>query len=317
MEEMLRRLIGEHIELVIVLGEGPVHVRADRGQLEQVIMNLAVNARDAMAEGGVLTVEVATVDRGPEAEGGPAEAGRFVTIAVTDTGCGMDDATAARIFEPFFTTKEQGKGTGLGLSTVYGIVEQSGGSITVDSAPGRGTRFTVTLPRLEERVLPDGAEASAPGGARGSETVLLVEDEPSVRAVAREALETHGYRVIEAQHGAEALAVACAHPGALELLITDMVMPQMGGRELAERLRRLRPGIRVLFMSGYTDDVIVRRGISEATSAFVQKPFAMSAFTRKVRETLDALPADLPGRPKTTPGPPRAPPERHAEREGA
>jgi two-component system cell cycle sensor histidine kinase/response regulator CckA len=307
MEEMLRRLIGEHIELVIVLGERPVHVRADRGQLEQVIMNLAVNARDAMADGGVLTVEVATVARMPEGEGVPAEAGRpadrYVTIAVRDTGCGMDAATAARIFEPFFTTKEQGKGTGLGLSTVYGIVEQSGGSITVDSALGGGTTFTVTLPRLEERILPDGAEASSPAGTRGSETVLLVEDEPSVRAVACEALETHGYRVVEAQHGAEALAVACAHPGVIDLLITDMVMPQMGGRELAEQLRRLRPGIRVLFMSGYTDDVVVRRGISRATSAFLQKPFAMSAFTRKVRETLDAPPADLPGASEDDAGP--------------
>ena len=303
MEEMLRRLIGEHIELVIVLGERPVHVRADRGQLEQVIMNLAVNARDAMAEGGVLTVEVATVERAPAGAGGgspggsggaPA-AGPFVTIAVTDSGCGMDAATAARIFEPFFTTKEQGKGTGLGLSTVYGIVEQSGGSITVDSLPGRGTTFTVALPRLEERVAPAGAEALAPADRRGSETVLLVEDEPSVRAVAREALETHGYHVIEAQHGVEALAVARAHAGAIHLLVTDMVMPQMGGRELAERLRAIRPELRVLFMSGYTDDIVVRRGISRATSAFIQKPFAVSAFTRKVRETLDAPPADLKG----------------------
>jgi len=295
-EEMLRRLIGEHIELVIVLGERPVHVRADRGQLEQVIMNLAVNARDAMVDGGVLTVEVSTVEVEEGREGGPPGSGRFVTIAVTDTGCGMDTATAARIFEPFFTTKEQGKGTGLGLSTVYGIVEQSGGSIAVDSLPGRGTTFTVYLPRLEERVLPAGAETSTPAGTRGSEMVLLVEDEPGVRAVAREALESHGYRVLEAPHGVEALAVARAQPGAIDLLITDMVMPHMGGRELAERMRVLRPDIRVLFMSGYTDDVIVRRGISQATSAFVQKPFAMAAFTRKVRETLDAPPAALPGR---------------------
>jgi two-component system cell cycle sensor histidine kinase/response regulator CckA len=247
----------------------------------------------------VLPVEVATAERAPGDPGGSPGAapasGPFVTIAVTDTGCGMDAATAARIFEPFFTTKEQGKGTGLGLSTVYGIVEQSGGSITVDSLPGRGTTFTVALPRLEERVLPAGAEATAPTGTRGSETVLLVEDEPSVRAVAREALETHGYRVVEAQHGVDALAVARAHAGTIELLITDMVMPQMGGRELAERLRELRPEVRVLFMSGYTDDVAVRRGISSATSAFIQKPFAMSAFARKVRETLDAPPADLPG----------------------
>ena len=290
MEEMLRRLIGEHIELVIVLGERPVHVRADRGQLEQVIMNLAVNARDAMVEGGVLTVEVATVDRAGPAGGRPAREGPFVTIAVTDTGCGMDATTAARIFEPFFTTKEQGKGTGLGLSTVYGIVEQSGGSIEVDSAPGRGTTFTVYLPRLEERAIAPGAEAAVAASLRGSETVLLVEDEPGVRAVAREALEGDGYRVLEAQNGVEALAVASAHTGRLDLLITDMVMPQMGGRELAQRLRARRPAVRVLFVSGHTDDVIVRRGVSEATSAFLQKPFSMSAFARKVRETLDAAP---------------------------
>ena len=302
MEEMLRRLIGEHIELVIVLGDRPVHVRADRGQLEQVVMNLAVNARDAMAEGGVLTVEVAPVelprrpgervdarDRASGAEDA-TPSGPFVAIAVSDTGCGMDPNTAARIFEPFFTTKEQGKGTGLGLSTVYGIVEQSGGSIEVDSAPGRGTVFTVYLPRLVERVLPSGGETATPSGMRGSETVLLVEDEPGVRAVAREALEDHGYRVIEAQHGVEALAVAGAHAGPIDLLVTDMVMPQMGGRELAQRLRALRPTLRVLFMSGYTDDVILRRGASEASPAFLQKPFAVGAFARKVRETLDAPP---------------------------
>ena len=265
-------------------------------------MNLAVNARDAMAEGGVLTVEVAPVDqphRSGERGGGRAgertgtggtATGPFVAIAVSDTGCGMDPTTTARIFEPFFTTKEQGKGTGLGLSTVYGIVEQSGGSIEVDSAPGRGTVFTVYLPRLAERVMPSGAEAVTPAGARGSETVLLVEDEPGVRAVAREALESHGYRVIEAQHGVEALAVAAAHAGPIDLLVTDMVMPQMGGRELAQRLRALRPALRVLFMSGYTDDVILRRGASEAPPAFLQKPFAMGAFARKVRETLDSAP---------------------------
>jgi PAS domain S-box-containing protein len=289
MEEMLRRLIGEHIELVIVLGDRPLHVRADRGQLEQVVMNLAVNARDAMADGGVLTVEVATVDR-PAPSGGSAPAVPFVTITVTDTGCGMEPATAARMFEPFFTTKEQGKGTGLGLSTVYGIVEQSGGSIEVDSLPGRGTTFTVYLPRLVERVSPSGAESTAPAGTRGSETILLVEDEPAVRAVAREALESHGYRVLEAPNGIEALTIAVAHTGPLDLLVTDIVMPQMGGRELAQRLCALRPAVRVLFMSGYTDDVIVRRGVSEATSAFLQKPFAMDAFTRKVRDILDSPP---------------------------
>jgi PAS domain S-box-containing protein len=287
MEEMLRRLIGEHIELVIVLGDRPDYVRADRGQLEQVIMNLAVNARDAMVEGGVLRVEVAASDLAGRIADGAARSGPFVTVAVSDTGCGMDSATAARIFEPFFTTKEQGKGTGLGLSTVYGIVEQSGGFIEVDSAPGRGTTFTVFLPRLEERARTPGAEAATPASMSGDETVLLVEDEAGVRAVAREALESHGYRVLEARNGVEALEVARGYSGRIDLLVTDIVMPLMGGRELAQHLRAARPAARVLFMSGYTDDVIVRRGVSDLTSAFLQKPFAMSAFARKVRETLD------------------------------
>ncbi len=291
MEEMLRRLIGEHIELVIVLGDRPVQIRADRGQLEQVIMNLAVNARDAMADGGVLTVEVGSADPDGRAGEGAPRSGPCVTVAVRDTGCGMDAVTAARIFEPFFTTKEQGKGTGLGLSTVYGIVEQSGGSIELESTPGMGTIFTVFLPRLEEKAGAPEAEAAAPISVCGTETVLLAEDEPAVRAVAREALEGHGYRVIEAPNGVEALAAARAHSGPLHLLITDMVMPRMGGRELAQRLLAECPGLPVLFMSGYTDDALVRQGASEATSTFLQKPFAMGEFARKVRETLDAGPA--------------------------
>jgi PAS domain S-box-containing protein len=291
MEEMLRRLIGEHIELIIVLGDRPVQVRADRGQLEQVIMNLAVNARDAMTEGGVLTVEVAAVDADARAVDGTPRAGPCVTVAVSDTGCGMDAATAARIFEPFFTTKAQGKGTGLGLSMVYGIVEQSGGSIELESTPGQGTSFTVFLPRLEEGAGTPGVETTLPISVRGTETVLLAEDEPAVRAVAREALEDHGYRVIEAANGVEALSVARSHTGPLHLLITDMVMPQMGGRELAQRLLAVRPTMRVLYVSGYTDDAHVRQGASEATSAFLHKPFAIGTFARKVRETLDAEPA--------------------------
>jgi len=203
----------------------------------------------------------------------------------------MDAGTASRIFEPFFTTKAQGKGTGLGLSMVYGIVEQSGGSIELESTPGKGTTFNVFLPRLEEGVGTPGAETAAPISVRGSETVLLAEDEPAVRAVAREALEDHGYRVIEAANGVEALSVARGHIGPLHLLITDMVMPQMGGRELAQRLLAVRPTMRVLFMSGYTDDAHVRQGVSEATSAFLHKPFAIVAFARKVREILDAEPA--------------------------
>jgi two-component system, cell cycle sensor histidine kinase and response regulator CckA len=291
MEEMLRRLIGEHIELVIVLGERPVQVRADRGQLEQVIMNLAVNARDAMAAGGLLTIEVASMHQSTEAVAGPRNAGAYVTIVVSDTGCGMDASTAARIFEPFFTTKDQGKGTGLGLSTVYGIVEQSGGHIDVESQPGAGATFTVYLPRVEEDAAAPGGEGPASTAARGCETVLLAEDEPAVRAMACEALQSHGYAVLEARNGVEALALAQAHRGPLHLLVTDVVMPQMGGGELSRRLLDQRPGLRVLYMSGYTDDAVVRQGIYEATSAFLQKPFSIGAFARKVRETLDAAPA--------------------------
>ncbi|HKQ59192.1 MAG TPA: PAS domain S-box protein [Candidatus Eisenbacteria bacterium] len=288
MEEMLRRLIGEHIELIIVLGDRPVHVLGDRGQLEQVVMNLAVNARDAMADGGVLTIEVASVDRPGEPGASNPRSGPFVTIAVTDTGCGMDEATAARIFEPFFTTKGQGKGTGLGLSTVYGIIEQAGGWIDVASRPGTGTTFTVYLKRLEPKAGPHGTEGAPQVSVRGSETILLVEDEPAVRAMAGEALEAQGYTVLEARHGVEALAVAQKHSGPLDLLITDVVMPQMGGGELAQRLVAERPGLRVVFMSGYTDDAVIRQGVSEATSAFLQKPFAIGALARKVREVLDA-----------------------------
>jgi two-component system cell cycle sensor histidine kinase/response regulator CckA len=283
MEEMLRRLIGEHIELVILLGEQPLHVRADRGQLEQVIMNLAVNARDAMPAGGVLTIEVASLG----AEGGP-EAVPHVLVSVTDTGCGMDPATVARIFEPFFTTKDQGKGTGLGLATVYGIVEQSGGRIDVDSRPDVGTTFRVLLPRVEGDTGTVSGESVATATVQGSETVLLAEDETGLRALAREALQNQGYTVLEAGNGVEAIAAARAFRGVIHLLVTDVVMPQMGGGELAQRLQVERPGIKVVFMSGYTDDAVIRQGVSESTSTFLQKPFTIGAFARRVRETLDA-----------------------------
>jgi len=286
MEEMLRRLIGEHIELVIALGDKPVYVWADRGQLEQVLMNLAVNARDAMTDGGLLTVEVDGDARGPVRPDGHAREEAWVSILVRDTGSGMDAATAARIFEPFFTTKEQGKGTGLGLSTVYGVVERSGGVIEVDTAPGKGTAFTVFLPRLEARAGTPPDPATAPS-VSGTETVLLVEDEAAVRSVAREALEGHGYRVIEARDGVEALEAARRATGALDMLVTDMVMPKMGGRELARRLLAERPGLRVLYVSGYTDDDTVCRG-EAADATFLQKPFTMEVFAAKVREILDA-----------------------------
>ena len=297
MEEMLRRLIGEHIELVIVLGDAPFHVRADRGQLEQVIMNLAVNARDAMSDGGVLTIDVSAVEL-DEPEGADGRRGPHALISVSDTGCGMDAQTVARIFEPFFTTKDQGKGTGLGLSTVYGIVEQVGGRIRVHSQPGAGATFQVHLPRVQESAGAAGTESGTPGPARGSETVLLAEDEGAVRAMAREALESSGFVVLEARNGIDAIAVASAHAGPIHLLLTDVVMPQMGGGELAERLLAQRPGLRVLFMSGYTDDAVVRQGIVEENSAFLQKPFTLVALSRKVREILDVPPAADSGRPR-------------------
>jgi signal transduction histidine kinase/ActR/RegA family two-component response regulator len=290
MEEMLRRLIGEHIELVMVLDDPPIHVHADRGQLEQVVLNLAVNARDAMSDGGVLTIEVTAVESAEASDAG-VPGGPQAVISVSDTGCGMDSQTVTHIFEPFFTTKEQGKGTGLGLSTVYGIIEQVGGQIRVHSQPGAGTTFRVRLPRVGGSSNTQGTEGGAGGLAGGSETILLAEDEAAVRAMAREALESSGYTVVEARNGVEALAAVTAHPGPIHLLVTDLVMPQMGGGELAVRLREERPGIHVLFMSGYTDDAVVRQGILEEHSAFLQKPFSLVALSQKVREVLDQSPA--------------------------
>jgi two-component system cell cycle sensor histidine kinase/response regulator CckA len=305
MDGMLRRLIGEDIELHSNIGPAPLRVRADRGQLEQVIMNLAVNARDALPRGGRLTIEVAGVmvdvafaDQHPQLRSGP-----HVLLTVSDDGCGMDSPTLARAFEPFFTTKAQGKGTGLGLSTVYAIIEQSGGTITVYSEPGLGTTFKVYLPRADGGPAASAPERAAGRSLRGSETVLLVEDEDAVRSMAREVLETTGYVVLEARHGPDALAIERAHAETIHLLVTDVVMPQMSGRELAQALIRLRPALRVIYMSGYTDDAVVRHGVLEQGTAFLQKPFALEAFVRKVREVLDAEPpADAAAPPAGAPG---------------
>jgi PAS domain S-box-containing protein len=286
-QKMLRRLIGEDVELAVARPAGPVAVKADPGQLEQVLLNLAINARDAMPQGGRLTVEVQVV----ELDGAYAAAhlrvrpGAYALLAVSDTGVGMDAATRARAFEPFFTTKGE-KGTGLGLATVYGVVEQSGGHVAVYSEPGRGTTFKVYLP-----LVPDGAEAPAPRAPagpppRGSETVLLAEDEGVVRALARQVLESHGYTVLEAGDGRQALNLAGLHAGPVHLLVTDLVMPGAGGREVAERLRAQRPGLKVLYLSGYTDDAVVRHGVLEAEADFLQKPFTPAALARKVREVL-------------------------------
>jgi two-component system cell cycle sensor histidine kinase/response regulator CckA len=286
-EKLLTRLIGEDVRLTISLATTVGLVKVDPGQLEQIIMNLAVNARDAMPQGGRLTIETGDVEMDETyVRGHPlAHAGHYVMLAVSDTGVGMDAETQARIFEPFFTTKEVGKGTGLGLATVYGIVKQSGGFIWVYSEPGHGTTFKVYLPRVDEPVSP--AAAAAPPAAGGAETVLVVEDVAAVRTVAREMLERRGYTVLEAPDGESALRLAGKHRGEIHLLLTDVVMPGGSGRALADRLLALRPGMKVLYMSGYTDDAVVRHGILEAGIAYLQKPFAPDSLTRKVRAVLD------------------------------
>jgi PAS domain S-box-containing protein len=286
MKQLLGRLIGEHIELVTHLDPALGTVKADPGQLEQVIINLALNARDAMSNGGKLTIATRNVALGPgHAEQSP---GNHVSLTLTDTGCGMDQATKQRLFEPFFTTKEIGKGTGLGLATVYGIINQSGGHIEVESEVGKGAAFTIYLPRLNDE---NAAEKSAPGLSKspmGRETVLLVEDDAIVRSLAEASLEKCGYRVLVAKDGEDALRTAREHNGPIHLLVSDVVMPGMGGRAVAEGVKTLRPDMKILFVSGYPTDEVVRRGILEATMPFLQKPFKPVQLARKVREVLDA-----------------------------
>jgi PAS domain S-box-containing protein len=289
MEKMLRRLIGEDIELVTALAPDLMHVKVDPGSIEQVLVNLAVNARDAMPVGGQLTIETALIDL----DAAYAEThvtvvpGPYVMLAVSDSGQGMDADTRARIFEPFFTTKEQGKGVGLGLSTVYGIVKQSGGYIWVYSEPGHGTVFKVYLRPSEAAAAAQPVEPAAEADRnRGWETVLLVEDEDAVRALAREVLRRQGYVVLEARHGLDALRVAERHQDPIHLMVTDVVMPHMSGRDLARRLGDVRPNMKVLFMSGYTDHAVVHRDLTPG-SAFLQKPFTPESLARKVRNVLD------------------------------
>jgi two-component system cell cycle sensor histidine kinase/response regulator CckA len=286
-EKLLTRLLGEDVHLATVLASDLGAVKVDPGQLEQIIMNLAVNARDAMPRGGRLTLETGNVDMDESyVRGHPvAQPGRYVMLAVSDTGVGMDAKTQARIFEPFFTTKEPGKGTGLGLATVYGIVKQSGGFIWVYSEPGHGTSFKIYLPRVDEQVVAASVGPEHPLG--GSETVLVVEDVAAVRAVACEMLGRHGYRVLEAPDGETALRLVAKHQGEIHLLLTDVVMPDVSGRELADKVAAVRPGVRVLFMSGYTDDAVVRHGVLQEGIAFLQKPFTPDTLARKVREVLD------------------------------
>ncbi len=295
MEKMLRRLIGEDIELVTVPGPGLWRVKADPGQLEQVLMNLAVNARDAMPHGGRLIIETANVelDEAYARRHVAVRPGPYVLLAVSDTGCGMDAETLGHVFEPFFTTKEPGKGTGLGLATVYGIVKQSGGNIWVYSEPGRGTTFKIYLPRVDAPLEAAGAAAaaaSAAGPAGGRETLLLVEDDDGVRVLAREVLRRKGYRVLEARDGREALRRSETHDGPIALVVTDLVMPGLGGREVFARLAVRRPDLRVLYTSGYTDAAIFRQSVFEPGTAFISKPFTPDALARRVREVLDAPP---------------------------
>jgi hypothetical protein len=287
MERLLRPLIGENISLVTRLSPDAGRTRADAGQLEQVIMNLVVNAKDAMPEGGKITVQSSEVTvRQNFREHRFIQPGRYVVVSVSDTGHGMDKETQSRIFEPFFTTKEKGKGTGLGLSTVYGIVKQSGGYVFPQSETGSGTTFYIYLPRVEEapeEMSPAKLQENEKGGC---ETVLLVEDEESVRELVQSTLTARGYKVLEAENGESGLRIAEAHGDGIDILITDVVMPGMGGRELAQKLLQIRPDLAVLYLSGYTEDTILHQGVLGPNTAFLQKPFTLQNLARKVREVL-------------------------------
>jgi PAS domain S-box-containing protein len=288
LDQMLRRVIGEDIELVASMSPDLGRVKADPGQIEQVILNLVINARDAMPTGGKVLVETSNV----EIDGEHARMrldcppGSYVMLAVSDTGCGFDENVRAHIFEPFFTTKETGKGTGLGLSTVYGIVKQGGGYIDVESKPGAGAAFRIYFPRVDDGALP--GEVAPRGGDRGgAETILLVEDEAAVRRIAAEMLLRLGYTVLEAANGAAARKVLDDYGKPVQMLLTDVVMPEVGGRELAEQLKALHGDLKVLFMSGYAGDAIVRNGLLEPGMAYLQKPFSLDALAGKIRELLD------------------------------
>ncbi|HEV8368593.1 MAG TPA: response regulator [Pyrinomonadaceae bacterium] len=288
LEKMLHRLIGENIELRTALSPALGSIKADPGQIEQIIMNLVVNARDAMPDGGKLTIETQNVELDGEyaRQHLAVSSGAYALLSVSDNGCGMDEGTKSRIFEPFFTTKEADKGTGLGLSTVYGIVKQSGGNIWVYSEVGRGTTIKIYLPRVDEHAQEYSRDAASEEPILGAETILLAEDEEMVRKLARQVLEMYGYRVLEATSGMEALLICEQSHEPIHLLITDVIMPEMSGRELADRLAQCRPEMKVLYMSGYTDDAIVHQGVLDEGTNFIQKPFSPPALARKVRSVL-------------------------------
>jgi two-component system cell cycle sensor histidine kinase/response regulator CckA len=295
MERLLRPLIGEDIELTTVLTPNIGCTRADAGQLEQVIMNLVVNAKDAMTSGGKICIRTAsvTLDDSYRPENTFIKHGPYVMISVSDTGHGMDRETQARIFEPFFTTKEKGKGTGLGLSTVYGIIKQSGGYVFVQSELTRGTVFTIYFPRVDEPSEAHGTSHISPSAAGGTETILVVEDEDSVRQLVRETLESRGYRVLEAANGQDALALAAAHSDQIHLIITDVVMPGLSGHELVQQILPARPQVKVLYLSGYAQDAFAAPHAAEAQKTFLQKPFTLQSLTRKVREILGPAAKEL------------------------
>ncbi len=295
MIKMFSRVIGADVEMTFLPAPKLGRVKADPGQIEQVLLNLVVNARDAMPNGGRLTIETSnvTLDRDYSVAHHNLEPGSWVMLTVSDTGCGMDEETQARIFEPFFTTKKQGKGTGLGLATVYGVVKQSGGFIYVYSEIDHGTTFKVYLPKVTAEVDRD-IEKTVVAPPRGSETILFVEDEESVRELVRDYLVGTGYQVLEAVDGAQALEVAAAHKGAIQILVTDVVMPRLSGRELASRIAAQRPNTKILFISGYTDDSIFRHGVLEGGVAYLQKPFNLKAIAQKIREVLDGQVASTP-----------------------
>jgi CheY-like chemotaxis protein len=287
---MLSRIIGEDVLLRVQPGGDLGRVKADPNQVDQVLLNLVINARDATPSGGEITIATANVEWEGNAERVHPEMapGRYVLLTVSDTGTGIDPGVMPRIFEPFFTTKEFGKGSGMGLPMVQGIVKQSGGYIVAESEPGKGSLFKVYLPRVEAVAVPAGAvPRGPPGGSRGDETILLVEDEESVRRLARGILELHGYRVLEGRDGQDGESVSRGFAGTIDLLLSDVIMPKANGKAMADRIASFRPGIKVVFMSGYTDEAVLRHGLIEDRTNFIQKPFTPERLVRAVREALD------------------------------